>query len=131
MVTKYTKDGWVTQITQTDKGCVYEFQQQFTLSGAAENLDLSIPFPVELNRIEYFSNDGVAKSFTERIFSGNVDQTSYDQIVSVALDTNQALAYYPTGSEGVYTQSPIRIRTAVSASTAGKLLTKKVVVRRL
>lgn len=131
MVRKYTRDGWQVQITKTERGCTYEFQQQFTLTGAAQEISLNIPFPIELNRIEYFSDDAIAKSFDERIYSGNVDPSSYDQIVSVSNDINQAVAYYPTGAEGVYTQSPIIITTAVSASTAGKLLTKKILVRRL
>lgn len=131
MVTTRFQDGWQVQRTQTDGKCVYEFQRQFTLSGAAENFDLNIPFPFELNRIEYFSNDATAKSFTERILSGGVTVGSYDQIVNVAADINLAIAYVPTGSEGIYTQAPIVIRTAVSASTAGKLLTKKILIRRL
>jgi len=130
MTVTYTKDGWNVQVTKTDKGCIYEYQQLVTLTGAAQNIDLAIHFPFELNRIEWFSNDATAKSFTERIYSGR-DQTSYDQILAVALDTNLPIAYYPTGSEGSYTMQPLIIRTAVSASTAAKTLNKKIIIRRL
>jgi len=126
-----TDDGWRAQRTISKAGCIYEYQQQFTLTGAAQNIDLVIPFPFSLNRIEYFSNDATAKSFVEQVFAGSTDTTSYNAIVNVALDTNQPLSYAPSGEEGNYTQAPIRIRTAVSASTAGKLLTKKVIVRKL
>ena len=131
MTIKYNKDGWAVQVNKTDRGCVYEFQRQFTLSGAAENFDLSVPFPFELNRIEYFSDDATAKSFTERILSGNVTAGSYDEIMNEVNNIDIPVAYVPTGSEGVYTQSPLIIRTAMSASTAAKLLTKKVILRRL
>jgi len=126
-VQKYQQDGWTVQKT----GAIYEYQRKFTLSGSAETLDLNVTFPFELNRIEYFSDDTTAKSFSERIFSGGVDDTSYDQIVSVTLNTDQPLAYYPSGGEGIYTQSPILIRTNVTASTINKTLTKKVVIKRL
>ena len=127
MVETYLRDGWNVQITK----CNHEYQRKFTLSGSAENFDLVIPFPFELNRIEYFSDDTTSKSFTERIFSGNVDKDAYDQIVNVSLNIDQAIAYYPGGSEGIYTQAPILIRTAISASTAAKTLTKKIIIRRL
>lgn len=131
MVTTYRKDGWAVQRTKTPDGCIYEYQRQFTLSGAAENFDLYISFPFELNRVEYFSNDATAKSFSERVFTGSADPSSYDEILTLIADINIPNAYVPTGSEGVYTQAPILIRTAVSASTAGKTLTKKIVMKRL
>lgn len=121
-----TPDGWTVYI----EGDVYEYQQQFTLTGAAQNLDVIIPFPFQLNKIEYFSDDATAKSFTERIYSGNVDTSSYGQIVSVTADTNQPLSYAGDISDK-WTQQPIRIRTAVSASTLNKKLTKKINVTRL
>lgn len=130
MVTIYNKDGWAVQVNKTDRGCVYEFQRRTILTGAAENIDLHIPFGIKLQRIEFFSDDATAKSFTERIYSGNIDPTSYDQLINLVNDTNQPIAY--AGDEdNIYTQSPVIIRTAVSASTAAKILTKKVIVTRL
>lgn len=123
----YTRDGWRVQ----RDGNIYEFSRRFTLSGAAENFDLSIPFPFQLNRVQYFSDDATAKSFTERIFSaGAVDPNQYDQIVNVAVDTNQSVAYMGDISDK-WLMQPIVMRTAVSASTGGKFLTKTVNVTRL
>lgn len=123
----YNRDGWRVQITKHN----YEYQRQITLSGAAENIDLAIPFPASINRISYSSNDATAKSFSTRIFNGGVDQSTYDEVGSWALNTDLSLTYVPLGEEGVYSMMPLIIRTAVSASTAGKLLTIKVVARRL
>lgn len=131
MTARYFRDGWQVAITYTPAGHVYEYQRRFTLSGAAENFDLNLGFPFEIIRIEYFSDDATAKSFSERIYTGSVDTTSYDEIVTLTNDINQANAYYPTGADGTRTMSPITIRTAVSASTAGKFLTKKILLRRL
>ena len=131
MTVTYTEGGWNVQVTKTDRGSIYEFQQLVTLTGAAQNIDLAIHFPFELSRIQFFSNDATAKSLTERIYSGR-DQTTYDQLLALALDTNLPISIYPTGSENLsYTMQPLIIRTVVSASTAGKTLNKIVVIRRL
>lgn len=123
----YNRDGWRVLIT----GHTVEYQRQVTLSGAAENIDLAIPFPASINRISYSSNDATAKSFSVRIFNGGIDPTSYDEVGTWAGNTDLSLTYTPLGEEGVYAQMPLIVQTAVSASTAGKLLTIKVVARRL
>lgn len=119
--------GWTWEKVGND----YNWQQQFTLTGAAQNLDLIIPFNCTINRIEYFSDDTTAKSFTTRIFSGRVDTSSYAQLVNLTADTTQSNQWVPIGEEGKYIQAPIRFRTAVSASTLNKKLTVKITVRRL
>ena len=123
----YTRDGWRIQIT----GQNYEYQRQVTLSGAAENIDLQIYFPVSINRISYSSDDATAKSFATRIFNGGIDLTTYDEVGAWAINTDISLTYTPLGEEGVYSMHPIMVRTALTASTAGKLLTIKIVVRKL
>lgn len=128
MVETYFRDGWRVQKTRSGKDTIYEYQRQFTLSGAAEDLDLVINYPFQLNRIDYFSNDATAKSFAERIFVGQSE--SYAEIVNVAADTNISIVYSGDISDK-WTQQPLRIRTAVSASTGGKLLTKTINVTRL
>lgn len=123
----YTRDGWRIQ----RDGNIYEFSAIFTLTGAAQNIDLNIPFPFQLNRVQYFSDDATAKSFAERIYSaGSVDPNNYDEIVNVAADTNQSVAYMGDISDK-WLMQPITARTAVSASTAAKTLTKTVNVTRL
>lgn len=128
MTRVYTENGWKVQETFDGEDTYYEFQQQFTLTGAAQNLDLALNFPIELKKIEYFSDDTTAKSFTEDVYSGTVDTSSYDRICTKTLDTNQSISL---DSDNLYMQQPVRIRTAVTASTNTKKLTKKVKVRRL
>jgi hypothetical protein len=127
-----TIDGWNVQITEKKdgSGTIYEYQQKFTLTGAAQNLDLTVPFPFLLNNIIYFSNDATAKSFTEQIFTGSADTTTYKQIMNLVGDTNQPNHYAGDVSD-YYSQQPIMIRTAISASTNGKTLTKKIVLTKV
>ena len=123
----WTRDGWRWQ----KDGRTYEIKQRFTLTGAAQDIDLHIGFPFQLNRVEYYSDDATAKSFAERVFSGgNIDAAAYAQIVNVAGDTNLSVVYAGDISDK-WLQQPIVLRTAVSASTNGKLLTKTVNVTRL
>ncbi len=127
-VQQYPWDIWTVEKIGKD----YSYQTKVLLTGAAQNIDLAIPFGCVINRIEYFSDDTTAKSFSERVFSGVVDISSYDELMSVTDDVNQPIAYYPTSlGEGRYTQRPIKIRTAISASTVGKYLTKKVEISRI
>jgi len=131
MTVRYTRDGWNIQRTHTPDGCVYEYQRQVTLTGAAQNIDLPIHYPASINRISYYINNANAKSFTTRIFNGGTDLTSYDEVGAWVLNVDLSLTYTPLGEEGRYTQTPIIIRTALTASTAGDLFTVKVVTRRL
>lgn len=124
---RYVLDGWtVVRTIMPGQPCTYEYSRTHTMSGAAENLDLSIPYPFRLNRIVWESDDATAKSFTERIISNSIT----DQIASFTADTNTFLS--ASGEEAdKYTTLPIIIRSAISASTAGKTLAKKVNVTRL
>ena len=119
-------DGWAL----TQVGPAYEYQKQVTLTGAAQNIDLTISFAVQLNRVEFFSDDETAKSFSLRVFSGNVTPTSYAELLTVTLDTNIPILQQ-VGNEYKYLQTPIKIRVAVSASTANKILTVKVACDKL
>lgn len=119
-------DGWnVAQV-----GNAYEYQKQVTLTGAVQNIDLTIPFAIQLNRVEFFSDDTTAKSLSLRVFSGNITPASYAELVTVTNDTNISILQQ-VGSEYKYLQTPIKIRVAVSASTAGKILTVKVACDKL
>lgn len=111
-------------------GNAYEYQKQVTLTGAAQNIDLTIPFAIQLNRVEFFSDDETAKSFSLRVFSGSVPPTSYAELVTLTADTNIPILVQ-IGDVYKYLQSPIKIRVAVSASTAGKILTIKVACDKL
>ena len=114
-----------------EHGDFISYMYKHTLSGSAENIDLNLAFDFILMRIEYFSNDATAKSFTTQVFSGGVDPSAYDQLLDLALNTDLPNAYVPTGEEGVYLQTPLRIRTAITASTAAKTLTTKITVKKL
>ena len=127
----YVLDGWRVQVDTdpTTRQRTYEYQQLFTFTGAAQNLDLSIPFPIQFNRATYFSDDATAKSFILQVFSGN-PAGSYDALMNVVNNTDQPLSFAGDLTTK-YLQQPITIRTAVSASTAGKFLTIKVNVTKL
>jgi len=119
--------GWTVQQVGTD----YEYQKKVILSGSAENIDITIPFPMRADRMEYFSDDTTAKSFSVRIYDGAVDSNAYVQVANVVLDTNQPI-FVDFGNNGLkFLQTPIIIRTAVSASTAAKTLTIKIHIRKL
>ncbi len=119
------KDEW----TIAHIGNNYEFQKQVTLTGSAQDIDLNIPFALQLNRVSFFSDDDTAKSFSLRIYSGSVTLISYEELITVATNTNMSIVLFVDNTR--YIQSPIRIRTAVSASTIGKILTIKVSVDKL
>lgn len=118
-----TEDGWEVQQVDYD----FEYQKQVTLTGAAQNIDLTLPFPVKCDRIDYYSDDTTAKSFTVRVFNGGVDTTAYTQVANIVLDTNQAITI--DFEEMKFLHMPIVLRTAVSASTNGKKITIKVYVK--
>lgn len=118
---------WSIQRVGTD----YEFQQKYTLTGATQNIDIAIPYPIKINRVEYFSDDTTAKSFTTRIFNGDTDTVAYAQIANLLLDTNQSVLVLCEQDNLKYLQSPIVIRTAVSVSTLNKTLTIKICLERL
>jgi hypothetical protein len=121
------EDGWTIQQVGTD----YEYQKKVTLTGSAENIDVTIPFPMRADRMEYFSNDTTAKSFSVRIFDGAVDSNAYVQVANVVLDTNQSIRV-DFGNNGLkFLHTPIIIRTVVSSSTAAKTLTIKIHIRKL
>lgn len=111
-------------------GRYIEYQRKVTLTGSAENFDILFGVPVQLNRIDIFANDATAKSFDVRMFSGIVNTSAYGILVSFTADTNQSLVVQ-LGKEYQYIQLPIRLRFAISASTAGKVLTFRILAEEL
>lgn len=124
---RHIDNGW--DIQQTD--VYYEYQKKVVMTGAAQQIDLMIHFPVKLERIEYFFNDLTSRVFATQIFDGNVDENAYALIVDWNTTMDQSILVLCNQDNLKFTQPPIRIRTDITASTAGKTITIKIYVKKL
>ena len=120
-----TSDGW----TLTQKGNLFEYQREITMTGAAQNIDCAVPFACMIRRWDTWTDDATAKSYTLDVYSGTVTATSYTRLDNVAVDTNQSNSFTSDKADS-YLQAPLLLRTAVTVSTNGKKMTIKILVER-
>lgn len=109
----------------------YEYQKIVTLTGAAQQIDLVVPFPVKLERIEYFFSDGTLKTFGVQIYNGSINESSYALLADFDNDGNQSILILCNEDNLKYTQAPVRIRTNITASVINKTVTVKLYIKRL
>lgn len=121
----YRADGWRV----AKKGNMFEYQREVTMTGAAQNIDLAVPFACVLRRWDTWADDATAKSYTLDVYSGAVTPTSYTRVDNVAADTNQSRSFTSDKADS-YLQSPVVLRTAITASTNGKKITIKILLER-
>lgn len=108
----------------------YEYHKQVELTGSAQNIDLQLVTPIQLNRIEVYTDDTTAKSYTVDVYSGIVTPDSYVRLASFTGDTEQS-NFVQGGGEYRFLQPPINIRIAITSSTTGKIMTVKIIVEKL
>lgn len=125
--TKAPKTGMYGNWNYVKIGKEVTYYQKVTLTGSAQNIDLDISIPVQLNRISTFANDTTSKSYTIQAFAGQYD--NYETIGSATASITQSVVDQ-FGIEYVY-PSITKIRIAVSASTNGKTLVVSITVREL
>lgn len=118
-------DGW----TVARKGNLFEYQREVTMTGAAQNIDLNVSFACVLRRWDTWTDDEIAKSYTLDVYSGAVTPLSYTRLDNVAAHTNQSRSFTSDKADS-YLQSPVLLRTAITASTNGKKITIKILVER-
>lgn len=109
----------------------YEYQKIVTLTGAAQQIDVMIPFPVKLERMEYYFSDGTLKTFNVLIFNGSVNESSYALLADFVNDGNQSILILCNDDNLKFTQPPIRIRTNITASQISVTVTIKLYIKRL
>lgn len=120
-ISTYISQADLWTVKQTGKSYFYE--RLVTFTGTAMDIDLNLPYPSQLNRIEQIFNDTTARDFEIRIYN-SVDPAVYTTLVSDVTNTGlNRVSYieykYETGTririhyENITTGSTVRIKIQV------------------